>query len=1415
MPVINPTLLLGNVAVEASSHLSQTVLTPTQGPDSYAVSFERLPPMPSPENLSIESGIRFEAPSLAAIHRAGVGADPEKLISEFPEVRRLKNGRAAGLALLWREHDSEVAGLGAERRFEPEYLDPENPLRWDEDAAELANVSMRYRHELIALHHALRRSLAEEQSFSAALRKNIRYEIRYRLVDGSAPVRDGTVAVDVTEIGNLLDRFEAFVKPIGLEAKARLIRGLVVIGAARGFQEARGWTQRLTIPSIAERLLPHWSETERKRSVFFQCVLEALRAQAPLVPKGTGAVSCWDLFKGIADALNHPMEEMLRQVLGPAVERWKTESDLRMDLLKDFLALCNFLGVLEPWRLLWRVHRDELTWAFGGIPFEVYPDTDLQSLRECGFGGLLNAARIERGWNLPYLREAVVREFGEDVSLERLGDIASNREQPDFKLLSALVAALNRHPTALPIDRSDAFLAAYPTFIDLLPLGARGDGGILREPVSGPVDFVPYARPVGSVSLVVTALDRRAPADPEGFPALMRQARGLRGLSLTAAAARLGIAAATLRRYEVGPGEGERSLPGRVTLSVVCNPKGYGLTREKALEAYGHAYWRDEPSVSVLRGRSFTGPVFIEENVLPQIQAYAAVPWTTSGEILFFWRNGVPPAQASEVPFLPSETEMASFLGVPLATYRNWESNAFAPPPAQAEAVAHLLGRSEEEKIAFLGACASLRAERLASLPVAESPSWLKNFPNLASFAASLALRPFFLKANRERFYAKLKSLQKRNPASLDYLERLLAEKAPGMSVMPDSEEAARLISAVHHAEEKARLWPERMKLTGPIAAYTYHRYKKGKKAWDRLTRALRNPRVRAVTFTAEDGSCVIEGLGPRGKPTARVKFASVIPPEDVVPLTALIRRMKSEGRLNNQSRTKAFLRRLACLAGHDPISYRDFIDAAAPSADLNRLCNALEFTSRFIERWKGHLTWSGSVFRYYDALQGKRAALMFLRNRLARGNLRTVHFDGANVSFESLIVPRKPGGRPARRGGEARTFNYADAASVRFLPNPKNQWGRRDLSAPWAEVQARVRSFFERLEAGRGELPVDVQRILGRTYYNIRTGSDVLGGEYLSDDVLDRLGLDANSKEELRHLQALLLLSRGEVQEREEGPYAGISRVLRYYRLLHQMTLAEAKPFYRDGPAVVGPADYELGRVALTDEARLLEVAKGIGVPASFRNELVVEMASRYADEQKRRSLDGRARTPETEFPNPKWRIPHDDWTEEQTQKALKAMAVEARGALSRGDFARATGLTASQLYKFENFGEISEDAWPVYRSYLESEERAALAQRIRVARAVLDLRRKPTEADGGFADAGSLLRFTRFLMIGSSAAQVMKEMKLEIDPQLYLRWEWGFNRMPDAVLNVYSRLLVRRGVMASKDAEGFVKKIREIYRP
>jgi hypothetical protein len=81
------------------------------------------------------------------------------------------------------------------------------------------------------------------------------------------------------------------------------------------------------------------------------------------------------------------------------------------------------------------------------------------------------------------------------------------------------------------------------------------------------------------------------------------------------------------------------------------------------------------------------------------------------------------------------------------------------------------------------------------------------------------------------------------------------------------------------------------------------------------------------------------------------------------------------------------------------------------------------------------------------------------------------------------------------------------------------------------------------------------------------------------------------------------------------------------------------------------------------------------------------------------------------------------------------------------------------------------------------------------------------------GYHKAGRLLRFTRLMMPGRAAEDVIKSLKLDMWPPSYTYWEWGLAAMPDKMLKSYADLLAAEGVFPEGAQGAFLEKLQEIY--
>jgi hypothetical protein len=292
-----------------------------------------------------------------------------------------------------------------------------------------------------------------------------------------------------------------------------------------------------------------------------------------------------------------------------------------------------------------------------------------------------------------------------------------------------------------------------------------------------------------------------------------------------------------------------------------------------------------------------------------------------------------------------------------------------------------------------------------------------------------------------------------------------------------------------------------------------------------------------------------------------------------------------------------------------------------------------------------------------------------------------------------------------------------------------------------------------------------------------------------------------------LRHLQTLLALARDRRNGLEHGPYAAQGRLLRYYRALHQVDQHTAQELYRTDVTHEGMMEAELGRARIADRAKILGIAAAIGVPRVFEQEFADALWRGY--EAVFRKISGPAERAVEDFPNPVWSIPYNGLSNEEVEARFLSFRDEG-SVRSRGALALRAGLRLSQAHALSLQGTL----WAVVREReLQDGNHPQEARRLRVLRAVHELRRKPVGDRAGYHKAGRLLRFTRLMMPGRAAEDVIKTLKLDMRTPAYTYWEWGLAAMPGKILNSYADLLAAEGVFPDGTQASFLEKLQKIY--
>lgn len=689
--------------------------------------------------------LRLNPPTMREIHTAGLGLGGEEVLPQFPAFQALARGDRIWLVSLWEAQNRLVACYGTNGggwASHAEYLDPAHPHALALAVIQTSDLrkisSVKKKRSLLELHSGIRAFLAGEGVWVPGLPPDYLEQIRYRVTATDLPVRDGTVVVALGSIDRTLAHFEATIGPLKAEERDRVREDLIRLEIVKRDRRAKGRANLVDGKTLVGALF-------RRGESLFAARLKILTRLIEMEEKGESGdrffealpdnPRLWDLFLVTGEASGIPSVALLRVV--KETEKQFRITKVGFNQLPTLLRLMSLLKVRRPWEILYRIFRKELDWAFhpaqpetGELLFRVPADCDLSRLRSSGFGPVLNVARSNRRWSFEEMaRRVTVQERStaqgeEEVAPLSMAALGANRRRPDFSTLQAIVAAFNADPDATSVDPGVAFLASFPTFVGLLPLYREGSTEPLSLPTEGPFEMVPYPdrREGGSPRVTFRAGDSRR-LDPKGFASLIRNRRLFLHMSNVEAARRLGVQFGYLNRLEQGIGrqspsgvkEGLREVPGRLLVSLLIDPKGYDLPAEQVMAAIHYTYWRDDPVVSLLTGRTFQGPVFIDDRSHKQLlQAYASHPFQTPGEILYWWRNS--PKRAALVSghcqFPIPASEMAAMLGVTVDLYLDWESNRVVPQKRDVRRMVDLFSSFPAEAAGLVHARRRMRGHR-------------------------------------------------------------------------------------------------------------------------------------------------------------------------------------------------------------------------------------------------------------------------------------------------------------------------------------------------------------------------------------------------------------------------------------------------------------------------------------------------------------------------------------------------------------------------------------------------------------------------------------------------------------------------------------------------------------------------------
>jgi transcriptional regulator with XRE-family HTH domain len=485
------------------------------------------------------------------------------------------------------------------------------------------------------------------------------------------------------------------------------------------------------------------------------------------------------------------------------------------------------------------------------------------------------------------------------------------------------------------------------------------------------------------------------------FGKSMREFRLTNGLGLEEAALKLGVPAETLKSIERGrrrqPG-GRPFVPDRWFLRALIDPQRYGLPAASVYRLHLETFWKGDKVVDLLRKRTFRRPVFIDSKSYLRVKEYANYPFRTPGEVLYYWRNSEIAKLAWILnSFPPTEDEVSAQLGISPFLYESWERNQVVPTKEEEERLIARFKRSQDREL-FSRACELMRGEIVRRSDLAGARRKFRKFPGVIRFLELLPLRRFFSTAAQKRLAQKLLSLNRHDPESIAFIDRIASAIED-----PLSDAMRRLLVAVRESEERARNWPPKIRRQGPIAAvYYYHKGRGGELV--RFGRALHSSRTRLILISGQDGRFDwVRGFDPM---TTKVESR-----ENQGLFLNLVRFLKKEASLFTKKGLSRLAGKIRFLEVMDQTSYGDFIDllrrkqkpdGSWEREEWHRIRVALESTVHFVRRYKGKIRWKGSAFLYYYENRDDKEKRKILHNRLAYGYVKKVSFAGGEALFSA-----------------------------------------------------------------------------------------------------------------------------------------------------------------------------------------------------------------------------------------------------------------------------------------------------------------------------------------------------------------------------------------------------------------------------
>ncbi|MBI4124775.1 MAG: helix-turn-helix transcriptional regulator [Deltaproteobacteria bacterium] len=657
---------------------------------------------------------------LRLVLMTGLDTSPD-VVKRFSVYRDLTANQKRTLTALWEAYNRLVFKYRNDEYWwdvtHPEYTS--DPLRLSRDVAEtegLGNkLSPKEFTDILKVHFQIREALSREQILEVRFPSGVAH-IPYQIVDAPPPTHnDRTFLIVSNDIQETLARFEHAFGALPEEGRRKYFDALVPLEVTHRYVSRQKDVVPIRPIDLSRRFFLGKKPAERRRLIFLYRLLQWVQKKSDGdayfqdLPDGA---TLKDIAVMAAKALGMPLY-LLCEMLGLGRDPQRLLQTAKTNELSLVLKIFNLFKIEKPWEILFKLYREELQWAFrvkrlrnGLLVFEISDRTDLASLRQRGLGFILDLARVDRHLSLRDLAEKVAEALGSPVNFSTLALYGENAYPPGFAKLRAVVQALNTVPSAPPVSSGDFFLAAYPTFIGLLPLVSRERRTLLSLPIPRHYRMASYP---ASRSSRLHIHPRPSPSLPTGLMALIQRRRVQLGLSLEEMADRLGVHPDTIRRIERGPLSGSKWVLDPQILRLLIDPRVYGLRLREAIAAHQDSYWKEDPAVRLLVQRTFHLPVLIASHNRQRIQAYARYPFQTPGELLYYWQRSLWILSNTPFRFPPDAKEMADFLGIYFKSYANWRNNVRIPGRESRQKISSRLGLSPKERALFRTACQRMK----------------------------------------------------------------------------------------------------------------------------------------------------------------------------------------------------------------------------------------------------------------------------------------------------------------------------------------------------------------------------------------------------------------------------------------------------------------------------------------------------------------------------------------------------------------------------------------------------------------------------------------------------------------------------------------------------------------------------------